>query len=50
MPISRAESDAEAIAAADKQKAHDAWAAQCDALGHPPTDENGDPIPDPLDQ
>jgi hypothetical protein len=44
---SRAQDQADAIA---RQKAHEEWAAQCNALGHPPRDANGDEIPDPLEQ
>lgn len=50
MPMSPEERALEAQEQAAKQKAHDEWAAQTSELGHPPTDENGDSIPDPLEQ
>lgn len=50
MPESPAERLAEAMASGDRQRAHDVWDAQCRALGHPPLDDEGQPIPDPLEQ
>jgi hypothetical protein len=50
MPMSQEEREREQQSNADKQKAHDEWAAQTNELGHPPLDDNGDPIPDPLEQ
>ena len=50
MPQSQAERLRELMAGADRQAAHDAWAAECDSLGHPPTDDDGEPIPDPLNE
>lgn len=50
MPMSHEEKMREALAAGDRQGAHDAWVAASQALGHPPLDDAGDPLPDPLEQ
>ena len=49
MSMSHEERLREALANGDRQAAHEAWAAACQALGHPPADDSGAPIPDPLE-
>lgn len=50
MPVSHEQRMRDALADGDRQAAHDAWAAACEQLGHPPFDDAGAPIPDPLEQ
>ena len=50
MPESHEQRLRDALADGDRQRAHDAWAAACQALGHPPVDDAGEPIADPLEQ
>lgn len=50
MPMSPEERAAEEQAAKERQQAHNVWAAFCAVNGRPPHDEDGNDVPDPLEQ